>query len=142
MGIGLNYTRNETPFTDNTPLLPFTLSNPGSGSSQITILDCGTAFNAPIGSVWMIKMLTLYSGGSATNTNYVDIKVINIGSHQYKNTHFVNFAVPGGHNISDSFTVFFAKDTQLMFQASLLFSAPTGKSCKISYMELLFTRLA
>jgi hypothetical protein len=140
--IYLNSSRNETPYTNNTPKLPFTLPTPTSGTNQITILNCGTAFNAPLGSLWMVEMVVNYQGGSATNTNYVAIEVTNATRYSLVDTHVVNFAITTGYTISNTFTVYFANSTELMFKASALVDAPTGKNYKIQYIQLYFTRIA
>jgi hypothetical protein len=142
--IYLNASRNEAPFTDNTPKMPFTLPTPTSvnSSNPISILNCGNAFSAPLGSQWIVQMEVNYQGGSATNTNYVYIEVRTTNSYALKTTHVVNFGITTGYVVTNTFTVYFAKTTELTFNASALVDAPTGKNYKIQSIQLYFTRIA
>jgi len=87
-------------------------------------------------------MAVNYQGGTATNTNYVNIEITNTNTYAFKTTHVVNFGITNGYVVSNTFTVFFAKTTELTFKASALVDAPTGKNYKIQSIQLYFTRIA
>jgi hypothetical protein len=61
--------------------------------------------------------------------------ITNTNTYAFKTTHVVNFGITNGYVVSNTFTVFFAKTTELTFKASALVDAPTGKNYKIQYIS-------
>jgi hypothetical protein len=131
----------------NGPKLPLTIPwyfdpNGSYNNSVITIMDCKDIFNAPVGSVWMVQLEVSYSGGSATDTNYVNLLLDNSGGTSWSNTRLINFGLTGGHLITETFTMYFAQSTRLVFSATTQNAPPTGKNYKIQYTIFTFTRIA
>ena len=84
-----------------------------------------------------------FFGSTATNTNYVRITAKTSGSsYTWTHDHFVNFNLPYGHRITDTFPVYFGVNTNLTIDASTQYDPPTGKTYKIAYIQLNFTRIA
>jgi hypothetical protein len=110
--------------------------------STITTLDCGVAFGALVGSVWMVQLKVKYFGHTAQDTNVVFHTVSDIYNNNFLQTsHTVDF----NHAFTvrvDTFIVFFCQVTRLKFMTQLSKIPPSSKNYRISSMEVLFTRIA
>ena len=87
-------------------------------------------------------MTTSYFASTATNTNYVRLYATNYGGGSWTTTQTVNFAISNGPILTETFVMAFGDNTDLILKAELMFDPPTGKTCIIQYISLLFTRIA
>ena len=140
MVINISQTYNILDGSNGKAIIPFTIPSSFTNST-ITELDCGAAFNPPFGSLWLAEVTVSYNGSTATDTNYVDFGVVNLGAFSFSRTHFVNFSLHT-YMYRDTFTVFFSSSKRLVFRAQTNSMPPTGKNYKISTLNVMFTRIA
>jgi len=107
---------------------------------MITI-NCASQFNATVGSIWIVTMNVSYTSSTATNTNYINFLVYTVGN-SWSNIQVVNFGLSDTISYTETFVICFTSNTDLVIEAQLMVDPPTGKTCKIDYLSLQFTRLA
>jgi len=123
---------------NNQSVFPYTI--PRATSAMVT-LDCASLFNATVGSIWIVQMLIGYNKGTATNTNYVSVAATSYQGNNWNTIQTVNFGIPG-LEFTETFVICFTSRTDLFFLTELKVDPPAGKTCKVDYMSLQFTRLA
>jgi hypothetical protein len=122
----------------NQNIFPYTI--PRNTYTMIT-LNCASLFNATVGSTWIVQMSVSYNGGTAKNINYVNLIAFSVAGTIWSNIQTVNFSIPDIVT-TETFVTCFSSSTDLIIQAGLMVDPPEGKTYKIDYLLLQFTRLA